>query len=176
MIIQTPLTTDLGLGTGRRQIEGGDSVVEIPSAITPVLNITSPMQIGGISSTEPQQKSFALQDVINLNNAAALVANLICTLAPGVWTLRYVNFFNYTLTTASGINQVVTYSLKIGSFQVAVFWLGLIGGTTQGFNNQQGPPLRFLLRDQATIIADAPATAVGDFIRSWTSFFFEREL
>jgi hypothetical protein len=174
MKLSTPLTTNLGLGVQRRIIEANDSIVEVPSTVIPTLDIIQPTNLGGTLTTTVQQESFVVQDLRNITNQAAIVAQTVCTLGVGLWTIQFVISFVSTIVTAINVGQAVRYSISNGVFFAELEPIMLATGTQ--VINVQSNQMRFLLRDPTTIIFDAPATAVGDIINMRTSINCQKAL
>jgi hypothetical protein len=162
MKIDTPLTTDLGLGASRRIIDPADSVVDIPSAVMPVLDIIQPTSLGGFLTTTVQTQSFITNDIRFLNNQAAVTNNVIATLGLGLWSIQFTGALFTNIATALTTNSQITYVLSNGTFNPFILAATLQVG--QAGTSLQGNLQRVLLRDQTVIAFSAPLTAAGDTI------------
>jgi hypothetical protein len=167
MKIDTPLTTDIGLGVDRRIIEPGDSVVEVPSQIIPTVEAIQAHLVGPLTATTPSgQQSVFFSAESTFNNTGAF-NNVIATLDKGYWEITTLIWFLTTMATSQLITQRVAWTLVdvLTGGTVTLWLLGLAGGT----NNFQISPFitKLLIRSQCQIKMSGPATAIGDTILIW---------
>lgn len=176
MRIDTPLTTDLGLGVDRRIIDPSDSVVDIESKVAANVPIMTVTQYGSLVSTSKLTSSGLVSAEANFTNTGAAPDTLLVTLTKGLWTIYPSLWYTADIATAMAQTQRVLFK-AVDSISGGAGVLGMIGLLTgvQGFNPTFNP-WRLLMRNDWTLKMDVPATAVGDKLFLWLAFNCVKEL
>lgn len=155
MIISTPITSDLGLGTNQI-LEPRDSQVEIPPALLPVVDfiqvLTNP-----IDSTIVTLGSFLARSTVTRGPSLPLLQTTFARLPKGLWnistSLYTLSDFAATILVPAIIEILLLYQVGL-AHRLNSHFLIIGSKEHQTFH-------KFLLNTEATLILATPATAAA---------------
>lgn len=164
MIVDTPITVDLALGTERRVIDQGDAQVLIPPSVQPVAlfllpTLTSP------PATVPMETS-AIRSNTRSNTNQAASSDVLLQLAAGFWELEIWldSTANFTHGFVAGTDTGVRITLET---LAALTLHPLIQRyVVQNFSAHDYTRLRVLLREPLELVHRVQVTGVGQSILS----------
>jgi hypothetical protein len=169
LIIDSPILLSLPLGVDRIVPQQGDAQVEIPSTITPVIDVMLPTDVVS-NNAVVFNNSFVLQSELNLTGVGAGTTVLI-TLARGYYNLKINGWSSYYFA-AAGPLKSWWLTLDYQGFSIILISGGGFTHNNEYFNCE----VPILLRGSATLTLRNPIIAAGELVHSVLSIVGQRQL
>jgi hypothetical protein len=157
MILNIASIPDLGLGVDSRQMESADSIVVVPSVITPIVPSAYPTAFAFSDPTIDGISSYSWSSFQTRTNQAA-TGIAINGLPKGYWELQWFISLWFNYTGAAGAADEVNIQLRYGGAPITTIYsmFAQIGQFTNAFKT------RFLFRDDVAIDLNVPLTGVAE--------------